>query len=230
MCKKVFIILKSKQHLAFCHLDHVDLYLRKHTGGQKDLGVHENTLNWTAKCSVTKTFSRHSNKLETVSNNTHSVSQLEWETKAIYYWPTYSNVLKLPTDTRCRQCIHIRISNTYTETVISNSTDHNSPVLTRHSEAGMNANCRGEKRKTVKKGFTQRDGHRGRKEKCSCTNVTEYTTLCLMDTPDSKGHGEAGWGSIKIFFQIPPLETPGSSSEAKFTHLKELQGPPPRRT
>lgn len=52
---------------------------------------HKNTLNWTAKCSVTKTFPRHSNKLETVSNNTQSASQLGGETKPIYYWPTYRN-------------------------------------------------------------------------------------------------------------------------------------------
>lgn len=50
---------------------------------------HKNNLNWTAKCSVTRTLSRHSNKLETVSNSTQSASQLGGETKPIYYWPTY---------------------------------------------------------------------------------------------------------------------------------------------
>lgn len=51
----------------------------------------KNTLNWTAKCSVTKTLSRHSNTLEPVSNNTQSASQIGGEAKLIYYWPTYSN-------------------------------------------------------------------------------------------------------------------------------------------
>lgn len=39
----------------------------------------KNTLNWMAKCSVAKTFSLHSNKLEMVSNNTQSASQLGGE-------------------------------------------------------------------------------------------------------------------------------------------------------
>lgn len=52
---------------------------------------HKNTLNWMAKCTVTKTFPRHSNKLEMVSNNTQSASQLGRETKPIYYRPTNSD-------------------------------------------------------------------------------------------------------------------------------------------
>lgn len=37
---------------------------------------HKNTLNWTAKCSVTKTISCHGNQLETVSNNAQPRSHL----------------------------------------------------------------------------------------------------------------------------------------------------------
>lgn len=47
----------------------------------------KNTLNWMAKCSVAKTFSLHSNKLEMVSNNTQSASQLGGRENPIYYCP-----------------------------------------------------------------------------------------------------------------------------------------------
>lgn len=91
----ILFIQKSTWPAAFL-TNYVEFYLRKPTSRGNDFKAqlqvkHKNTLNWTAKCSVTKTFSHHSNKLETVSNNTQSASQLGGETKPIYYWPTYSN-------------------------------------------------------------------------------------------------------------------------------------------